>query len=278
MFTKLNGLLFSIFAAVATILLLVPGTSVRASQLAYPPAVAPAYQWHTFLGSSNIDSGNNIVYDGNGNIYLVGQSLAGWSGPGAVAPRNGHSGGWDIVVVKLNGNGAYQWHTFLGSSNNDYGYSLAVDSNGEAYVTGESAATWNGPGTTPPRNNHSGNSDIVVVKLNSSGAYLWHTFMGSNWYDYGYGVTADGSGGIYIAGESSGNWSGPGPTAPKNGFTAGSDAVILKLNSSGDYQWHTFMGGNWSDTARSIAVDGSGGVYIAGDSNGGWNGQAPINS
>jgi len=242
------------------------------NNLASPLATAPTYHWHTFLGGSNIDSGNDIAVDGNGNIYLVGESLAGWNGPGATAPLNSHSGSWDIVIVKLSSGGAYQWHTFLGSGNNDYGHSLALDSSGNIYVTGESAATWNGPGTTAPLNNHAGNTDIVVVKLNSSGVYQWHTFMGSGWSDVGFGMTVDSSGNVYIAGESNGTWSGPGAVAPINSFAAGSDAVILKLNSNGAYQWHTFMGGNWSDAGRSIVVDGSG-LYIAGESSGSWDGQ-----
>ena len=78
-----------------------------------------------------------------------------------------HSGGGgydDIFVLKLNSSGAYQWHTFYGSSGNfDLGYGLAVDIGGNVYVTGKSDATW---GT--PLYAHSGGYDIFVLKLVSS--------------------------------------------------------------------------------------------------------------
>ena len=63
---------------------------------------------------------------------------------------------------------------------NDYGFSIAVDTNGNVYVTGYSYATWGSP-----LNPHSGSSDIVVLKLDSSGTYQWHTFYGSGGYDEG---------------------------------------------------------------------------------------------
>jgi hypothetical protein len=70
--------------------------------------------------------------------------------------------------VKLNTNGAYQWHTFYGSSdfaNIDEGHGIAVDTSGNIYVTGYSDATWDGPGGIAPLHAWSGGHDIVVVKL-----------------------------------------------------------------------------------------------------------------
>ena len=114
-----------------------------------------AYQWHTFYGSGSYGSGYGIAVDTNGNVYVTGGSNATWG-----SPISSHSGGDDIVIIKLNSSGAYQWHTFYGSSNYDWGFGIAVDAGGNVYVTGVSDATWGSP-----LNSHSGNNDIVVLKL-----------------------------------------------------------------------------------------------------------------
>ena len=137
-------------------------------------------------------------------------------------PINLHSGNRDIVVLKLNSSGAYQWHTFHGSDNYDEGSGIAVDKDGNIYVTGGSYAAW---GT--PMNPHSGGSDIVVLKLNSSGTLLWHTFHGASRNDTGDGLAVDNDGNVYVTGESYATWG-----TPINTYSGGYDIVVLKHASS----------------------------------------------
>jgi hypothetical protein len=59
------------------------------------------YQWHTFYGPTNEDKGDAIAVDGNGNVYLAGESSATWQGAGGVNPLHAFSGPSDIVVLKL---------------------------------------------------------------------------------------------------------------------------------------------------------------------------------
>ncbi|MBP6973395.1 MAG: SBBP repeat-containing protein, partial [Syntrophorhabdus sp.] len=219
-----------------------------------------AYQWHTFHGSDNYDEGSGISVDKDGNIYVTGGSYAAWG-----TPMNPHSGGSDIVVLKLNSYGTLLWHTFHGSSSNDTGNGIAVDNDGNVYVTGESYATWGTP-ITP----YSGGYDIVVLKLGSSGTLLWHTFHGSNHFDYGNGIAVDESGNVYITGHSFDTWG-----TPINPYSGACDIVVLKLNSSGAYQWHTFYGSSSSDIGYGIAVDTGGNVYVTGTSFDTWG--TPIN-
>jgi len=243
---------------------------------------AGVYQWHTFYGSSVEDYGNAITSDGSG-IYVAGKSWQTWNGPVSAAPRNAHAGGGgaDIVVVKLNSAGEYQWHAFYGSSNIDVGHAITSDGSGNVYVAGDSWATWNGPGSATPLHAYAGNADIVVVKLNSAGAYQWHTFYGSSSDDYGNAIISDGSGNIYVAGYSFATWNGPGSAAPLNAYAAGADIVVVKLNSAGAYQWHTFYGSSSGDYGFAITSDGSGNVYVTGESDATWNGlgsAAPLNA
>jgi hypothetical protein len=241
------------------------------------------YQWHTFYGSiSGYDYGKAIALDGNDNIYVAGYSSATWRGAGGATPLHAHSGStcWDIVVLKLNSSGAYQWHTFYGAdTSNDLANGIALDGSGGVYVAGYGDGTWQGDGGVNPLHAHSGGWELAVLKLNSSGAYQWHTFYGAASGDgFGHAIAMDGNGNIYVAGESTATWQGDGNANPIRAFQGGYDIVVLKLNSSGVYQWHTFYGSvsGW-DEGYAIAVDGSGNVYVAGHSTDSWKGDSNTN-
>jgi uncharacterized protein YijF (DUF1287 family) len=213
-------------------------------------------QWNTFLGSGSDDWGDGITVDGSGNVYVVGSSSATWG-----APVNAYAGGGDAFAAKLNSNGVRQWNTFLGSGSDDSGGGIAVDGSGNVYVTGSSGATWG-----VPVNPHAGwPSDAFVAKLNSNGARQWNTFLGSADFDSGSGIEIDGSKNIYVTGTSWAIWG-----MPVNAFAGGSDAFAAKLNNSGVRQWHTFLGSGEWDWGYGIAVDGSGNVYVVGESNATW--------
>jgi hypothetical protein len=238
------------------------------------------YQWHTFYSSANIVAGLGIALDGSGYVYVTGESDASWNGPTGQAAINGFSGFANLFVLKLDGSGTYQWHTFYGSASSTVGYGIAVDGSGNIFVSGESDASWNGPALQPPLHAYSGDFDVVILKLNSSGAYQWHTYYGSTSFDVGSAIAADGSGNVFVTGESDASWNGPSGQSPLNVFSGNSDIVILKLDSGGSYQWHTFYGIS-NDAGEGIAVDGSGNVYVAGESDVTWNGpsdQSPLHA
>ena len=235
-----------------------------------------AYQWHTFYGSSSEDHAYAIAAVGSATVYVVGWSGGTWNGPAGQSPLHGLSGACcNIFVLKLDSSGSYQWHTFYGGATG-YGYGIAQDGRGNVYVTGWSARTWNGPAGQSPLHAHSsasGTWDIFVLKLNANGTYQWHTFYGSNGStDVGDGIAVDGSGNVYVTGDSGETWNGPAGQNPLNAYNGG--IFILKLDSSGAYQWHTFYGSYSSDRGSGIAADGSGNVYVTGVSLATWNGPA----
>ena len=247
----------------------------------YPLTIDPTYTWHTFFGSSagwGSDVGTSVVIDGSGNIIVAGTSAASWNGPGGQAPLNAYGGA--ITVVKMDSNGVYQWHTFYGWGSDGCG-GIAVDGAGNIVVAGDSWASWNGPAGQAPLTPNSGNQDIAVLKLDANGAYQWHTFYGaagSN--DWGYGIAVDGTGNVVVTGGSYTSWDGPGPKAPLNTITGGGGITIIKLNSAGGYQWHTFYGSNSGDQGRGVAFDSIGDIFVTGNSVNNWNGsdgQDPLN-
>ena len=246
------------------------GFTVGARNPNYAFVIDPTYQWHTFYGSSaGNDIGNAIAVTADG-VYVTGSSNATWNGDGETAPIHAYSADEDIVVLKLSTGGAYQWHTFYGSSLRDAAFAIAATTDG-VYVTGVSNATWNGDGDTAPIHAYSGNQDIVVLKLSTAGAYQWHTFYGSSaGNDDGWGIAAT-TDGVYVTGTSRYyTWNGDGDTPPIHAFTVGYAIVVLKLSTAGAYQWHTFYGSS-KVYANAIAVTADG-VYVTGTGDATWNG------
>jgi hypothetical protein len=211
--------------------------------------------WNTFLGGSGVDYGLGIAVDESGNVYVVGQSNATWG-----SPVRAFSGDGDAFAAKVDSSGNLTWNTFLGGSDLDAGYGIAVDGSGNVYMAGWSRGTWGSP-VRPYTNN----IDAFAAKLNSSGNLTWNTFLGSWNDDYGRGIAVDGSENVYVMGYSLGSWGSPVRT-----FSGVSDAFAVKLESSGNLTWNTFLGGSDLDAGYGIAVDGSGNVYVAGYSLGSW--------
>lgn len=127
----------------------------------------------------------------------------------------------------------YLWHTFYGGESWGYGTSIAKAEDGSVYIAGTSHTSWLGEGGAEPL--HPSNpvpglydSDLFVLKLDSEGAYQWHTFYGGGWDDHGFDITAGGDGCVYITG-SSGSWLGDGDAEPLHPHSGDSDLFVLKL-------------------------------------------------
>ncbi len=233
------------------------------------------YQWHTFYGASPTlgedgdDESAGLSVDADGNVYVTGYSDRTWLGDGDTEPLNPHSGGENMFVLKLNSDGEYQWHTFYQSGR---AKAIALDSSGNVYVTGYSAGEWGTPLHSAGDNGH-----VVVIKLDGDGAYQWHTYYGAGVFsgdEAGYGITTDSSGNVYVTGTATDTWQGDGGADPLNPFSGGAgystDIVVLKLSSSGAYQWHTFYGASEYDDVGSGISWGNGGVYVTGESFDTW--------
>ncbi|MBN1833421.1 MAG: SBBP repeat-containing protein [Deltaproteobacteria bacterium] len=162
------------------------------------------------------------------------------------------------------------WNTFLGSAADDEAYAIAVDNSGNVYVAGISSATW---GPSPVNAFSVGSSDGFVAKLNRSGILQWNTFMGGVSVAFVTAIAVDGSGNVYVAGDSYSTWG----SSPVNAYSGTYDAFAAKLNNSGVLQWNTFMGSAALDYAHSIAVDSGGNLYVAGSSQATW-GSSPVNA
>jgi hypothetical protein len=218
------------------------------------------YIWHTFLGGLEDDLWSSIACNGSGDIYVAGTSYADWG-----TPLNAFSGASDIVVCCLNSSGVLQWHTFYGSTQKDSSADMELDTQGNLLITGKSYGNW---GT--PLNAYAGESDLLVMKLDSSGSLLWHTFHGSSGgSDGGQSLAQDGAGNIYIGGASYATWGTP-IHAYNDGGDTYSDILLVCLDSTGRYIWHTFQGNPGNDGGGAVAHGNTDKVYMGGQSYQNW--------
>jgi len=225
----------------------------------------------TFLGGSGGDDGAGIAIDGSGAVYVVGETDSSDfpTTPGAF--QTSLLGTSDVFVVKLGATGsALAYATFLGGNYNEDGYGIAVNGNGEAYVTGwtESSDFPTTPGALDT--SYHNNWDAFVVKLNTTGSALTYaTFLGGSVTECGEAITVDGNGAAYVTGWTN---SSDFPTTPGaldrtcgsdgncnyDGTFQYDDAFVVKLNSTGSaLSYATFLGAATGMTASASPWTGT---------------------
>ena len=264
-----------------------------------------ALVYSTYLGGTSYGAeGGGIALDSLGDAYVTGSSAstdfpitngafqttnfaAAAAGPYASVPV------YNAFVTKLNPTGtALEYSTFLGGSIDDFGYAIAVDGSGDAYVTGQS---WSnnfpvaGSAYQPTNPAYANDAPTgFVTEVNSAGTGLvYSTFLGGTGYppqtcgsdcsnsgsgDTAEAIAVDGLGDAYVTGTAiSANFpttsgayqtvnNAAGHTSP-----AGINAFITKLNPGGSQLlYSTYLGGSVQDYSFGIALDGVGGVYVAG--------------
>ena len=226
---------------------------------------AGAYQWVYTAGSDRYDSeGLSIDTDSNNNSYITGY-VGGVVDFGVTHNFYGDTeeASVDAFVLKLNSEGVPQWANRYGLSQFEIGNGIAVDSSGNSYIAGEHYSNTNFGGITATNN---GGTDYFVLKLNSDGVSQWVYSVSSSATDIAYDIAIDSSGNSYTTGKFAGtiNFGSESVTA-----NVQDDIFVLKLDSSGTFQWVYTAGGIAgtslsNDIGYGIAVDSSGNVYTAG--------------
>jgi hypothetical protein len=240
-----------------------------------------ALLYSTYLGGAGPDWANALAVDSAQNVYLTGVTV----GPDApVTPgafpttagayRVGSSGLYDGFVTKLNSSAtSLIYSTYLGGIGHDICVGLALNAQGQVYVTGSTESN-NFPVTPGAyRTDFNGqrylSNDIFVTKFNETGSQLvYSTYISSPDYDSSEiagALAVNANGEAYIAGVTSSTHFQTSADAVQKTVTDSDNAIILKLNATGtDLIFSTYLGGNGEDWLRSLAVDSSGAIYVAG--------------
>ncbi|HUU85066.1 MAG TPA: SBBP repeat-containing protein [Phycisphaerae bacterium] len=230
---------------------------------AYDPLQAlildPDLAWSTYLGGSGWEEGGGIAVDSSGNILVTGSTWSpGWTSGGFDTTLNGDS---DAFVVKLFPTGGHVWSSYLGGSGDDNGYGIAVDSSGNALVTGTTNSSgWVLGGFDTSYN---GGGDAFVVKLGPAGNHLWSTYLGGNSEERGNGIAVDAAGNALVTGETwSSGWVSGGFDVTFGGDCY--DPFVAKLSPIGSHLWSTYLGGDYEDLGYCVSADPGGNVLVTG--------------
>jgi len=155
----------------------------------------------------------------------------------------------------------------IGGTSTDYGRGVALDGQGNVYLTGSFYLSADfDPGAAVFTMTSSGGYDAYILKLTSAtGDFVWAKKVGGTSTDDAMAIDVDASGNSYITGRyySTVDFD-PGPNTANLTSKGGADAFILKLDIMGDYVWAKSVGGISTDYAYAIAVDGIGNVYSTG--------------
>ena len=203
-------------------------------------------EWNKTFGGSNWDVGNSVQQTSDGGYIIIGSTK---SSNGSVYN--------DVWLIKTDSNGNEEWNQTFGGSQNEYGSSIQLTTDGGYIITGSTVYTENFDG------------DVLLIKTNSEGIEEWNkTFGGSN-TDFGNSVQQTVDGGYIISGYTIVDYN------PRWG-NSNVDVYLIKTNSNGNEEWNKTFGGNKSDRGHSVQQTTDGGYILIGSTHSFGNGGSDV--
>jgi hypothetical protein len=233
--------------------------------------------YSTYLGGSAVDEAFAVAVDSSGSAYVVGETFSS-DFPIANAFKSTLTGSEDGFVTKLSPDGSsLVYSTYIGGSdgiqvaNGDYIRAIAIDSSGNAYVTGTTFARSDfAVSSNAYQKTLKGISNAFAIKLSGDGATeLYSTYLGGSNLDQSNAIAVDAMGDAYIAGATQ-STDFPTLNAVQSNLNGFSNAFVAELNPAGTgLVYSTYLGGSGTnnyqgDYAYAIAVDSTGSAYLTG--------------
>jgi hypothetical protein len=223
-------------------------------------------EYSTYLGGSGEDIGPGIKLDNYGYFYVAGRTGS-RDFPVKNAWQKTHGGGQeDIFLSKFKPDGSgLIFSTYLGGSGDEYYHRMALGNSGGIYIGGFTYSP-DFPTINPYQEHNAGSQDVFISAFNSDGSQLiYSTYLGGTADDHHGALALDSSGYIYVSGTT---YSSNFPTkVPFQSVRRGTNDAFLSILSPGgtDLVYSTFFGGSGGDRCLNIARDGSGNIYLAGE-------------
>jgi len=217
------------------------------------------FRWVRQAGGSGYDEGRGIAADPAGNIYVTGLFQATASFGATNLTSSGQS---DVFIAKYDPNGSLLWARGAGGTDFDESHAIAVDRQGNAYITGyiDANATFGSISLV----NHNGSDNIFVAKCSSTGTFLWARQAGGSLSDIGNGIALDAATNVYVTGYFSGSATFGTNMLTSVGSSNLPDIFLAKYDMAGNLSWVKQAGGSGDDEATAVAADAKGNVWITG--------------
>ncbi len=217
----------------------------------------------TFIGHNNYDWGVNIALDSNGDVFVTGGAFS-WLYPVINGYDITHNGLYtsDVIVSKFNSDlTTLESSTFIGGTNEESGYDIAIDSNDNIFVTGITNST-----DFPATGYNGGESDAFVAKLNNSLSSLNAcTFIGGLLKDGTSNIAIDSTDNVFITGGTySSNFPNGITTGVYGSYSGDSDAFISKFSNSLTHLATRFIGKSGKDIGWALNFDSGNNIFIVG--------------
>lgn len=216
-------------------------------------------QWATYYGGEGDEQGHYCATGPDGSVYLAGTTSAA-QGIAANGHQNARGGNEDAFLVKFNSEGARQWGTYYGGSENDEARACAVDEQGHVYIAG-STLSGTAIAEAGHQDSYGGARDAFLAKFDSDGVRQWGTYYGGSGDDFGSGCAAA-QGAVYLSGRTT-SATGIAAGGHQNALGGGLDAFLVKFGADGQWQWGTYYGGSATEFGAGCAV-GEEHVYLCG--------------
>lgn len=211
------------------------------------------------FGSSSIDIANDVAVDSHGNIFITGSYGASMTVQGVTLPNYGKN---DFFLAKVDPNGNLLWIKNGGSTLDDIGKSVVVDSEDNVYVLGSFQLFGN---FIDFQHGSQGESDIFLAKYLSSGEYVWSKVLGGSNEDTPISLLVTSDDDIVVAGNYFQTISLSGTFVNAVGMR---DFFIAKYTKSGTLKWAANNGSTLNDNISEISIDGQGNIIAIGDFSG----------
>jgi len=211
--------------------------------------------WVTAAGGEKWDEPSDMVLDGSGNIYVIGDF---WGVASFGAHKLVSKGDSDVFVAKLDPSGTFSWAVSAGSVGFDAGRGIGVDAAGNVFVTGSFVG---GASFGPHVLSAGAARNIFVARLDPAGSFTWATTAQASAAISGHKVAVDPQGAVFVAGEFKGQ-----PTLGTTTLSAmgSTDWLVARLDAAGSFTWAVSGGGSQEDGPWGLTLDAAGQLLITG--------------